>query len=50
MVDGKNETVYTMGSSNPGIPSVLIGRSKHITWGVTAALTDVSDLYHESLD
>jgi penicillin amidase len=50
LIDGKNETVYTVGSSNPGIPYVLLGRSKYMTWGVTASLTDVSDLYREKLD
>lgn len=37
------------GSSNPGIPLVLIGRGKYLSWGCTAALTDVSDLYREKL-
>jgi len=31
----------------PGIPLVLIGRTENISWGITAALTDVSDLYRE---
>lgn len=47
--DEKNETVYTVGSSHPGIPFILIGRSQHMSWGVTAALTDVSDLFREEI-
>ena len=37
------------GSSNPGIPFILIGRTNHISWGATAALTDVSDLFRETI-
>ena len=37
------------GSANPGIPLIMIGRTKTISWGITAALTDVSDLYREKL-
>lgn len=49
-IEGKNETIYTVGSSNPGIPGILIGRSKYMSWGVTAALTDVSDLFREKIE
>jgi penicillin amidase len=38
-----------VGAANPGIPGILLGRSNFISWGVTAALTDVSDLYRETL-
>lgn len=44
------ETQYLVGSANPGVPMILIGRSKDISWGITAALTDVSDLFRESLN
>lgn len=33
----------------PGVPLVLIGRTRHISWGITASLTDVSDLYREKI-
>lgn len=33
----------------PGVPLVLIGRTRHLTWGITASLTDVSDLYREKI-
>jgi len=49
LVDGKNETRYMVGSSSPGIPLVLIGRTRHISWGITAAVTDVSDLFREKI-
>ena len=48
-VDGQNQTQFLTGSSSPGIPFIMMGRSKHISWGVTAALTDVSDLFRETL-
>ena len=40
---------YIMGGSNAGVPLVLIGRSKEISWGISASLTDVSDLYLEEI-
>ena len=49
-VNGKIETHYVAGSSNPGIPLILIGRTKNVSWGITAALTDVSDLFREKID
>jgi penicillin amidase len=33
----------------PGVPLVLIGRTRHVSWGITASLTDVSDLYREKI-
>ena len=38
-----------VGGSYPGVPQVLIGRNKHFSWGLTAAMTDVSDLYLEHI-
>lgn len=38
------------GASMPGVPMILIGRSKDISWGITAACTDVTDLYEEYID
>jgi penicillin amidase len=38
------------GGSVPGAPGVLIGHNRHIAWGLTAAMADVSDLYVERLD
>lgn len=32
-----------------GLPLVQIGRTTNITWGVTAAVTDTSDLYKEKI-
>ena len=36
-----------VGASLPGTPGVVIGHNKEIAWSVTAALTDVQDLYVE---
>ena len=33
----------------PGVPFILIGRTKDISWGITAALADVADLYREKI-
>lgn len=38
------------GGSVPGAPGILIGHNRHIAWGITAAMADVSDLYVERLD
>ena len=34
----------------PGFPLILLGRTENISWGVTAAMTDVSDLYKERIE
>src|SRR5215210_991389 len=36
-----------VGASLPGTPGVVIGHNREIAWSVTAALTDVQDLYVE---
>ncbi len=36
-----------VGASLPGAPGVVIGHNEEIAWSVTAALTDVQDLYVE---
>ena len=38
---------YVVGASLPGTPGVVIGHNEEIAWSVTAALTDVQDLYAE---
>ncbi|MBV8719031.1 MAG: penicillin acylase family protein [Chloroflexi bacterium] len=38
------------GGSVPGAPGILIGHNRHIAWGITASMADVSDLYVERLD
>jgi penicillin amidase len=37
------------GGSFPGIPGALIGRGKHVGWGVTVVGYDVTDLYTETV-
>ncbi|MCA1728236.1 MAG: penicillin acylase family protein [Actinobacteria bacterium] len=39
-----------VGASLPGTPGVVIGHNEEIAWSVTAALTDVQDLYIERFD
>jgi penicillin amidase len=39
-----------VGASLPGTPGVVIGHNETIAWSVTAALTDVQDLYIERLE
>jgi len=36
---------YFIGATVPGIPIVAIGRSKYVSWGITAPLSDSSDLW-----
>ena len=38
------------GASNPGIPLIMNGRSEDISWGLSLASVDVSDLYKEETD
>lgn len=37
------------GGAFPGIPGALVGRGKHVGWGVTVVGYDVTDLYQEGL-
>jgi penicillin amidase len=37
------------GSSMPGVPLILIGRTKDISWGATASVVDVTDLFREEV-
>ena len=48
-INGKKEKKLIAGSAKSGIPFILIGRTNNISWGITAAITDVSDLYRETL-
>jgi penicillin amidase len=38
------------GASVAGAPGILIGHNRHIAWGLTAAMSDIQDLYVERLD
>ncbi|MEX1138405.1 MAG: penicillin acylase family protein [Bacteroidota bacterium] len=38
------------GASIPGIPFIVIGRNKHIAWGITNAMFDDTDYYVEEVD
>ncbi len=38
------------GASLPGIPFIVIGRNKHIAWGITSAMWDDTDYYVEEVD
>jgi penicillin amidase len=48
--DGKIETQYMVGSSMPGLPFIIIGKTKNISWGITASVTDITDLFKEQLN
>lgn len=41
---------YVVGSSVPGVPLILIGKSAKMSWGITAAKTDVADLFRETIN
>ena len=38
-----------IGGSIPGVPLIGIGRTKNISWGITAPLSDSSDLWQEKI-
>jgi penicillin G amidase len=42
--------VQAIGAALPGMPGILVGRTKHVAFGVTNAYGDVQDLYIESVD
>ncbi len=37
------------GAMFPGAPGVVFGHNQHVAWGITAAITDVQDLFVERL-
>ncbi|MCP5108448.1 MAG: penicillin acylase family protein, partial [bacterium] len=39
---------YFMGASMPGVPGVLVGRSKHLSWGATYSFIDAIDSWIEN--
>ena len=40
----------TSGTTHPGIPLFMFGKTKHMTWAITSGLSDLSDLYREKLN
>ena len=38
-----------LGAALPGLPGLTFGRTNNISWGITAAVTDISDLYKEKI-
>jgi penicillin amidase len=42
--------IQAVGASLPGMPGILVGRTKHVAFGVTNAYGDVQDLYVETID
>ena len=41
---------YVTGASLVGMPGIGLGRTKDISWGLTAAIVDNSDLWQEELN
>ena len=39
-----------IGGTIPGIPAVLVGRNRHVAWGITSAYVDAFDFYIERLN
>jgi penicillin G amidase len=44
------EDEFLAGGTNMGVPVFSYGRSKHLTWGVTALNPDNSDLFVEKIE
>ncbi|CDW85943.1 penicillin amidase family protein [Stylonychia lemnae] len=43
--DGK----YVIGATHPGIPLVMMGKTNNNAWTTTSALTDLADVYEETI-
>lgn len=50
LIELSYEDNYMIGCSYPGVPFVLLGKTKHFAWGVTSVLADVSDLFKEKFN
>ena len=46
----KGAGLDVIGVSLPGVPMILIGRNRHVAWGVTNTQADVTDFYIETLN
>lgn len=44
------ETGGVMGGTIPGLPMIMVGRSKYLGWGLTTANIDDADIYIEKLN
>ena len=44
------ETGGAIGATIPGIPGILVGRSRSLAWGVTTAYMDDQDIFIDKLD
>ena len=42
--------IQAIGAALPGMPGIMVGRTKHVAFGVTNAYGDVQDLYVETID
>jgi penicillin amidase len=42
--------IQAVGAALPGMPGIMVGRTKHVAFGVTNAYGDVQDLYVETAD
>jgi penicillin amidase len=42
--------VQAVGAALPGMPGIMVGRTRHVAFGVTNAYGDVQDLYVETVD
>ncbi|MCF8168722.1 MAG: penicillin acylase family protein [Rhodoferax sp.] len=42
--------IQAVGAALPGMPGIMVGRTKHVAFGVTNAYGDVQDLYIETVD
>ncbi len=50
MADLKAPGFHAAGVTLPGLPFVIAGHNEHVSWGFTALMGDVQDLYVEKLD
>jgi penicillin amidase len=50
MADLKAPGYHAAGVALPGMPWIIAGHNEHVSWGFTALMGDVQDVYHERLD
>ncbi|MEO4040919.1 penicillin acylase family protein [Hoeflea sp. CAU 1731] len=49
-VENGDDADNLVGVTQPGIPSVLMGRNNHVAWGLTNTYTDVQDIFIEKIN
>lgn len=49
-IENEKKSDYMTGAALAGLPTIIFGRTQNISWGMTAAVSDTSDLFKETID